>query len=165
VREALFEQAYPLARRAVQVRAASGAMRAGDREDFEQEALLGLWIALRRYDPSRASLRTFVERVTDNRFASRMRRRDHLVVEQLDGHPFPTPDGIPAIQFHVDFERILSCLREADRAVARLLLDHSPSEITKTLGVARSTVYARIARLRRAFAEAGYGPGAMRGGR
>jgi DNA-directed RNA polymerase specialized sigma24 family protein len=109
VREALFEQAYPLARRAVQVRAASGAMRAGDREDFEQEALLGLWIALRRYDPSRASLRTFVERVTDNRFASLMRRRrSSLVVERLDGHWFATPDGIPAVQFQVDFERILA---------------------------------------------------------
>jgi len=158
MREALFEQAYPLVRRAVQVRAASGAMRPGDREDFEQEALLGLWIALRRYDPSRASLRTFVERVTDNRFASWMRRRYHLVVEQLDAHQFPTPNGIPAIQFHVDFERILSCLTDEDRAVAQLLLDHRPTEISRMLGIAQSTLYARMARLRRAFLKAGYGP-------
>jgi len=163
MREALFEQAYPLVRRAVQVRAASGAMRPGDREDFEQEALLGLWIALRRYDPSRASLRTFVERVTDNRFASWMRRRYHLVVEQLNAHQFPTPNGIPAIQFHVDFERILSCLRDGDRAVARLLLDHRPSEISRMLGISRSRVYARMARLRRAFAEAGYGATGKKG--
>jgi RNA polymerase sigma-70 factor (ECF subfamily) len=159
VRDALFQQAYPLARRAVQVRAASGAMRPGDREDFEQEALLGLWIALRRYDPSRASLRTFVERLTDNRFASLMRRRrSALVVERLDGHRLATPDGIPAVQFHVDFERILSCLTDGDRAVARLLLDHRPSEVSRMLGIARSTLYGRMARLRRAFLKAGYGP-------
>lgn len=166
MREALFEQAYPLARRAVQVRAASGAMRAGDREDFEQEALLGLWIALRRYDPSRASLRTFVERVTDNRFASLMRRRrSSLVVERLDGHWFATPDGIPAVQFQVDFERILAPLADADRTLALLLVDYRPTEISRMLGIARSTLYARMARLRRAFLKAGYGPANTGGAR
>jgi len=159
VREALFEQAYPLVRRAVQVRAASGAMRPGDREDFEQEALLGLWIALRRYDPSRASLRTFVERITDNRFASLMRyRRSSLVVERLDGHWFATPDGIPAVQFQVDFERILAPLSDADRTLALLLVDYRPTQISRMLGIPRSTLYARMARLRRAFLKAGYGP-------
>ena len=159
MREALFQQAYPLVRRAVQVRATSGAMRPGDCEDFEQEALLGLWIALRRYDPSRASLRTFVERVTENRFATWMRRRRSArAAENLDSPCLATSDGIPAVEFRVDFERILAPLSEADRGLAQLLVDYRPTEISRRLGIARSTLYARMARLRRAFLKAGYGP-------
>jgi len=165
-----FHHALPLALRAVQVRAAAavatGRATAADREDLEQEAFLGLWMALRRYDASRASLRTFLEHVADKRFASLLRRRrGSLTVERLDGHWFATPDGIPAVLLHVDFERVLAQLTEADRTLARLLIDHGPTEISRMLGIARSTVYARMARLRRAFREAGYGPVAKGGAR
>ena len=165
-----FEPALPFALRAVQVRAAAavatGRATAADREDLEQQALLGLWMALRHYDASRASLRTFLERVADKRFASLLRRRrGSLTVERLDGHRVATPDGIPAVLLHVDFERVLAQLTEADRTLARLLIDHGPTEISRMLGIARSTVYARMARLRRAFREAGYGPVAKGGAR
>ena len=161
--ELVFDQALPLALRAVQVRVAAavgtGRATAADREDLEQDALLGLWMALRRYDASRASLRTFLERVADKRFASALRRRRKpIVIERLDGHRFASADGIPAVQFHVDFERVLAPLGDPDRALALLLIDHGPTQISHMLGVARSTVYARIARLRQAFLEAGYGP-------
>ena len=158
-----FEPALPFALRAVQVRAAaaiaSGRTPTADREDLEQETLLGLWMALRHYDASRASLRTFLERVADKRFASLLRRRQSpVVIDRLDGHRFATPDGIPAVQFNVDFERVLAPLGDPDRKLALLLVDHGPTEISRMLGIARSTVYARMARLRRAFREAGYGP-------
>ena len=154
--EAVSEQALRLALRAVQVRAAAaiatGRLAPADREDLEQEALMGLCVALRQYDASRASLRTFLERVADKRFASMMRRhRSPAVVEHLDGHRLATADGIPAVQFHVDFERILAPLGDSDRALALLLVEHGPTEISRTMGIARSTVYARIARLRQAF--------------
>jgi RNA polymerase sigma-70 factor (ECF subfamily) len=170
MREALFEQAYPLVRRAVQVRAAAavatGRATAADREDLEQEAFLGLWTALRRYDASRASLRTFLERVADKRFASLMRRRrSPVLIERFVGHRFATPNGIPAVQLHVDFERVLAPLGDPDRKLALLLIDHGPTEISRMLGIARSTVYARMARIRRAFLEAGYGPAARGGAR
>lgn len=165
-----FEPVLPLAMRAVQVRGAAavatGRVTAADREDLEQEALLGLWMALRHYDASRASLRTFLERVADKRFASLLRRRrSPFLIEPLDGHRFATADGIPAVQFHVDFERVLAPLDDPDRALALLLVNHGPTEISRMLGVARSTVYARIARLRRAFLDAGYGPTATGGAR
>ena len=165
-----FESALPFALRAVQVRAAAavatGRVTAADREDLEQEALLGLWMALRQYDASRASLRTFLERVADKRFASLLRRRrSPFLIEPLDGHRFATADGIPAVQFQVDFERVLAPLGDSDRALALLLVDHGPTEISRMLGIARSTVYARIARLRRAFLEAGYGPASPGGAR
>lgn len=158
-----FELALLLALRAVQVRGAAavatGRVAAADREDLEQEALLGLSMALRRYDASRASLRTFLERVADKRFASLLRRRRSPVqIECLDGHRFTTADGIPAVQIRVDFERVLAPLGDPDRALALLLIDHGPTQISRMLGVARSTVYARMARLRQAFLNAGYGP-------
>lgn len=161
MREAAFQRAYPLALRAAQVRVAAaagfGTISRGEGEDFAQEALLKLWTALQRYDPSRAGLATFVERITENRLASWMRRRRGPAVEPLDDHQPATSDGIPAVQFRVDFQRILASLTEVDRAVAQLLLDHGPTEVSRMLGIARSTVYARRARLRRAFREAGYG--------
>ena len=165
-----FERVLPLALRAVQVRAAAavatGRTLAADREDLEQEALLGLWMALRRYDASRASLRTFLERVADKRFASLLRRRrSPVVIERLDGPQFATADGIPTVQFHVDFERVLAQLGDPDRVLALLLMEHGPTEISRMLGIARSTVYARLARIRRAFRQAGYGPVAKGGSR
>lgn len=168
--ETALEQALPLALRAVQVRGAAavatGRATAADREDLEQEVFLGLWTALRQYDPSRASLRTFLERVADKLFASLLRRRRSAVlIERLDGHRLATADGIPAVQFRVDFERVLAPLDDSDRALALLLVDHGPTEISRMLGIARSTVYARIARLRRALREAGYGPAAKGGAR
>ena len=168
--EPKLEQVLPFAMRAVQGRGAaavaSGRVTPADREDLEQEALLGLWSALRRYDASRASLRTFLERVADKCFASLLRRRRKpLVIERLDSQRFATADGIPAVQFHVDFERVLAPLDDPDRALALLLVEHGPTEISRMLGVARSTVYARMARLRRAFREAGYGPAAKGGAR
>jgi RNA polymerase sigma-70 factor (ECF subfamily) len=168
--EPVIDQALPLAVRAVQVRGAaavaSGRVTPADREDLEQEALVGLWMALRRYNASRASIRTFLERVADKRFASLLRRRrSPALIERLDGHRFATADGIPAVQFHADFERVLAPLGDAERTLALLLVDHGPTEISRVLGVARSTVYARIARLRRAFLDAGYGPVATGGAR
>lgn len=164
-----FEPALPFALRAAQVRAAaavaSGRVTLADREDLEQEALLGLWMALPHYDASRASLRTFLERVADKRFTSLLRRRRPVLIERLDGHRFATADGIPAVQIQVDFERVLAPLGDPDRALALLLVDHGPTEISRMLGIARSTVYARMARLRRAFLEAGYGPAATGGAR
>jgi RNA polymerase sigma-70 factor (ECF subfamily) len=169
VREGLFEEAYPLALRAARVRAAAavafGGAPAGDREDLEQEALLRVWQALPRYDPTKASLRTFVERVADSRFASLLRPRcRQVVIEPLSRISPASADGIPAVELRVDFERVLAKLSEPDRRLARLLSEHTPSQASRILGVARSTVYCRIRRLRAAFRAAGYGPSARSGG-
>ncbi len=166
--ETNLEQVLSMALRAVQVRAAAavatGRATAADREDLEQDALVDLCAALRHYDPARASLRTFLERVADKRFASLLRRRrSPVLIERFDGHQFATADGIPAVQFHVDFERVLAPLGDPDRKLALLLVDHGPTEISRMLGIARSTVYARIERLRCAFREAGYDPADSKG--
>jgi DNA-directed RNA polymerase specialized sigma24 family protein len=158
----------PLARRAAKVRAAAAVARAmvapADREDVEQESLVAVWRALPHYDPSRASLRTFVERVVATRFASLMRvwRRQPALVP-LEGHQPVGLDGIPVLEFRTDFQLVSESLAERDRRLATLLLDHSPTEASRALHISRSTVYQGIRRIRAAFEKAGFRPRAGRG--
>ncbi len=103
-RQAQFLAVYPLARRAAQVRAAAAVARAtllaADREDVEQEALVAVWRALPHYNPSRAALRTFVERVVATCFASLMRaRRRQPTHEPLEDYQPVGLDGIPVLEF------------------------------------------------------------------
>lgn len=159
----IFERAYPLAVRAAQVRSAAAVATSGvpvhDREDLEQEMVLGVWRALPRYDPSRASLRTFIERVIANRFASLLRaRRRQLKVESFEGQNLGTRDGIPALEFRTDVQRVVGSLAERDRRLVLRMMAHSPTEASRSLGISRSTVYARIRRIRFVFQEAGLGP-------
>jgi RNA polymerase sigma-70 factor (ECF subfamily) len=165
--EAAYCEVYPVAKRAAQVYAAAavvaGALPAADRADLEQEALLAFWRALPKFDPTRASLRTFSERVIANRIASTARaqravRRTPVLTEapSCSEHPGFT------IELRVDVDRALAVLRDDDRRLARLLVDHSPTEASRSLHISRSTVYERIRRMRIAFEDVGFGP---RGGR
>ncbi len=167
--ETTFQEAYPLARRAAQVRAAAavaaGRAAAADREDLEQEALLRIWQALPRYDPSKAALGTFIERVAESRVRSLLRSRRPVAVEPLDGMLPASADGIPVVVFRADFERLLRLVGAPERRLALLLTEHSASEAGRILGVARSTVYRRIERLRTALLAAGYGPSGCEGGK
>jgi RNA polymerase sigma factor (sigma-70 family) len=160
----LFKMAYSYALRAAKVRSAAAAKLAPaglpDREDMEQDALLAVFRAMRQYDPSRASLRTFVERVVTTIFASmmRVRRRQPKLVQVEDGQLAGLDRKIRSVEFGADFERITAQLAEPDRRLAALLLDNSPTEVSKALGISRSRVYRAIKRIRTAFGRAGFAP-------
>ncbi len=162
--EATFEQAYPIAARVARVRATaavvSGAIPVADREDFEQEGLAACWRALPHYDPARASLRTFVERVIASRIASLVRtaRRAPARVALNAAGPHPAASGMSAQELYADVERISSALERHDRQLILLLLEYSPAEAGRMLGLPRSTVHDRIIRLRRTLAAAGFVP-------
>ena len=162
--EATFEQAYPIAARAAKVRATaavvSGAIPVADREDFEQEGLTACWRALPQFDPARASLRTFIERVIASRMASLVRaaRRSPSHVPLGDAGPWPVDSGAELREFYADMERLSSALGCQDRELAFLLLEYSPAEAGRMLGIPRSTVHDKILRLRRTFVEAGLVP-------
>jgi RNA polymerase sigma factor (sigma-70 family) len=163
---AQFLDIYPLARRAAHMRSAVAVAVASvapaDREDWEQEALTAVWRALPRYDPSRASLRTFVERVVTSRFASLLRaHRSKPKLEPLEEYHSVGLDVIPEVEFRTDFHSVSTSLSERDRLLATLLVDHSPTEAGRALRIARSTVYEGIRRIRIAFGDAGFG---LRGG-
>ncbi len=157
-----FLEAYSLARRAGQVTASWATHWCGilwDREDLVQEALIGVWTALPRFDPARASLRTFVERVVANRITSlvrsaRSRRTRRFGRKSLQGVLEIGTTG-DHVDLRTDIRRILRRLSTFDRAVALHLAEYSAVETSRQLNVSRAAVYRAIARLRIAFIEAG----------
>jgi RNA polymerase sigma factor (sigma-70 family) len=164
VPEVTFQQAYPLALRAAEVRASaavlSGVAQVSDRDDLQQEGLTACWRALPHFDPNRASLRTFIERVVASRLASSVRRaRRTSPPEPLKAASQEAAgSGSGELDLSVDVRRIASSLSFAERQLILVLLDHSPAEASRLLGIPRSTVHDRIVRLRRHFVAAGYTP-------
>ena len=162
--DATFQETCPLARRITQVRATaamlSGAIPEFEREDLEQEGLVACWRALPHFNPNRASLRTFIERVVAARIASLHRARHcQPRFEPLeDDHHFAGDAWTEEIELRADVHRALASLRDRDRRLALVLTEHAPTEASRIVGLARSTVYARIRHIRTAFTDAGLRP-------
>src|SRR5206468_1235882 len=130
-----------------------------DFDDMRQDGLMACWRAFPHFDPTRASLPTFLGRVVANRIASVVRSSRTPVMLPLDAAEACT-GGISLRQIHleIDVARVLRRLNENDRRLASALMENDPTEASRKLGVARSTVYVGIARLRLKFAAAGFGP-------
>jgi RNA polymerase sigma factor (sigma-70 family) len=164
VEAATFEQAYPMAVRAARARATaavvSGAIRVADLADFEQEGLTACWRALPQFDPARASLRTYIERVIASRIATLVRTARRLPpnVSLSSAGLQPIESEAEAGEFQADVERLSSAFDHYDQQLVRLLMEHSPAEAGRILGLPRSTVHDRILRLRRKFVAAGFRP-------
>jgi len=164
MRETTFEEVHPLALRVVGARAraavASGVVPPADREDLQQEGLMACWRALPHFNPTRASLRTFIERVVSARMVSLHRARlCRLRFEPLDTDRYSSGcAGAQQIDLRSDVGRVLDTLRVADQQLACALIEHTPTEASRFLGMARSTVYERMRHLRTAFADAGLQP-------
>jgi len=138
----------------------SGAIPAADLEDFEQEGLTACWLALPKFNPARASLRTFVERVVASRIASLVRaaRRSPSHVPLNAAGPQPVDSGADLQELYADVARLSSAFGSHDRQLILLLLEHSPAEAGRMLGLPHSTVHDRIRRLRHRFVAAGLVP-------
>jgi RNA polymerase sigma-70 factor (ECF subfamily) len=156
----LFARAYPWARRAAAVRsaAANAFVPSASREDLEQQVMIAVWLATSCYDPSRASLRTFVERVAANRIVSLLRSVRHSgrsrEVPLEKASALAAPDGRDELR--ADVRRVLAGVSEFDRRIARSLTYRSTAETSRSMGVSRAKVYRAIGRLRVAFTVAGF---------
>src|SRR5579872_1303988 len=158
--ETTFREAYPLVSRAAQIQAAAavsaGSLPSADRADLAQEGLLAFWRSLPFFDASRASIRTFAERVIANQITSSIRAHRAIrrtpVVTSTHAYSYH-----PAQSFDLrrDVERVIAALSDGDRRLAHLLTDSSPTEASRVLRISRSTVYQGIGRIKAAFIEAG----------
>jgi len=158
----VFDDAYPIARRIAQVRAVaavlSGAIPASDRQDLEQEGLIACWAALPLFNPERASLPTFLERVVATAISSVLRRSRARKRSLRGDYQLLEPFKLLLwTEFRVDIERVLRQLATRERIVARLLAEYGPAEIARRRKSSRSAVYRSIDRIRTALREAGFG--------
>jgi RNA polymerase sigma factor (sigma-70 family) len=160
----MFERAYPRALHAAKVRAiaavARGVLPLDDHEDIEQEAVFACWRAVANFEPSRASLATFIECIVSTRIASLVREGNRLrALCPLDlAADHRGNSTLTRLELRIDVECLLGACSHGERRLALLLMEHSSSQASRILGVARSTVYERMRRVRRQFAAAGLGP-------
>jgi DNA-directed RNA polymerase specialized sigma24 family protein len=90
----------------------------------KQEAIVGLRRAFPSFDPSRSSLRTFVERVIVSRVTSVLRLQ-HAAKRKPVFFDAPAVMEYEPIEVRVDVERVLAAVSD-DRRLACLLVDHTP---------------------------------------
>jgi DNA-directed RNA polymerase specialized sigma24 family protein len=167
VHDQIFAQAYPMARRAAGVRSAAAVALTTitwiDREDLEQEVMLGIWLALPRFNQTRGGLRTFTERVIANRLRSALRklhcaRCAFRKAVPLDGVESVVAAQTPCVDLRMDLRRVLATVSASDRAAAWALVESSPTDAARRLRTSRAAIYRAIGRLRFAFASAGLAP-------
>lgn len=155
-RERIFERAYAVVVRSARVRAAGLSLLVADREEFEQEIVLGVWVALPKFDAGKASLATFIDRVAATKATSLARRAS---AKKRGECPLPRgPDPLQLLrrlELQVDFERVLRTLDKEDRRLADLLSMQSAADAARALRVSRATVYRQIDRIRDTFVRAG----------
>jgi len=140
------------------------------RNDLAQDMAVELQKASRRFDPNgRASWHTYACRVLDlaaKKFMQeecRRRKREAgglvSLSESPDGYPSAANcvalavDDPSLIQFELrmDVEVVLARMPERLRRVCLLLMDLSPTEAAKALGIHRNSIYRLIAQIRAYF--------------
>ncbi len=154
-----------------------------DYEDLCQEMILDLLIRLPKFDPSKASLNTFIDRIVNRKAANLIRyqrqaKRDYRrqawaprhVTSKISQPPQDaggisqddfdfrfgkyTPPATRRQDLCIDVASILAALPPDLQPLAKLLMTHSVAEAARELRVARSTLCeGPLARLRGIFAE------------
>jgi hypothetical protein len=84
-------------------------------------------------------------------------RRRRLTIEPVDNVEPVGLDGIPAIEYQTDVQRVLAGVSLLDRQIARSLIHQTVTETGRSVGVSRGKVYRAIGRLRVAFRAVGFG--------
>jgi RNA polymerase sigma factor (sigma-70 family) len=157
--------------------ARSGALPGMDAEDIKQDLRLHLYRRDDSFDPARGHYDTFADRVLANRIATLAAPTERLRAERAwvdfdlpneergDDEFLPLSETLPesaaphsaaarspdeAFGLVRDVRRFLAGLSPACRALAVALIDMSPTEAARALGIHRSTVYARLATIRKA---------------
>ncbi len=123
-------------------------------EDIVQETFVGLWKHAARFDPERASLRTWILVIARNRAIDHIRRRRMATVSLDNDNGIadavsPAPDVWPAVAERLDAEivkRALASLPEVQRRSIELAYfgGMTQHEIAAVTGVPLGTVKSRV---------------------
>lgn len=178
------EYAVKVVRHTTRVLVRRGRLQEADREDLEQELMLDLLRRLPRFDPARATLRTFVSRVVRHRAArivaasftaKAVSRRGMLSLQDEvdDGSGVsvergetldPAEDcrrsrgpGAPGDthDLRVDLDAVVADLPADMQELCSWLLHHTATEAARTTGTSRASIWRRMQPVRERFAAAG----------
>jgi len=160
-------------------RRASGKVPGLELEDLEQELMLHAHRRLNSYDPARADLWTFVDRVLSNFLANlataaraKSRGGGTFTISLDDPNLERDGEAIAAaaaadnggsnelgwceyIHLRQDLHRVLHSLPQHLQDCCHRLTENSVAEAARRSGLARGSIYSRMATLKRAFAAAG----------
>jgi len=146
-----------------------------DRDDLEQSLLLDLLKRLPDFDPRRAQLNTFIDRIVNRKVASILRHHkaekrsrdreecslnepvldvDARVVDRHQTTPEATKDSFRWRDMHQDIALVLQRLPEVVQLIALGLAHGSVASIAREHGMSRGTVNKHIESLRRACEDA-----------
>jgi Sigma-70 region 2 len=148
--------------------------------DYEQQLALDLWRRLPVYDPKRAGLATFIDRVVRRRVcdfvaaahtAARCAERQAVSLEAADGgercdglaERLSTADRLWGhaddlehdVGLRHDLSRLIAVLPPALKRCCAILANGSIGEAVRKEGLHRSSYYEAVSRLRRKAREAG----------
>ena len=140
-------------------------------EDVQQDMLLALVRASKRFDPAECQFRGFVRSVLDQRYKHLIRQYsarkelecykplslEDLEPEEQSGILDPAGERcFEAVDLQADLPVILASMPENLRRICELLMVCSGREAALRLGVAPSTILRAIPRIRSFFVAAGY---------
>jgi RNA polymerase sigma-70 factor, ECF subfamily len=156
-----------------------------DQADLEQEMFLDLIGRLPKFDPSKATSKTFIARIVEHKISNLIRHRtsemrdfrleagslNHLV-EDGDGNSVEfgdliaqedvdvqlgrfTRDSMEEKDFLHDMETTLAGLPENLRRLCELLATGTISDAARKAGIPRTTLHDQVKRLRAIFEDAG----------
>lgn len=118
-------------------------------EDCAQDVMATVWRKAGQFDPSRASVATWIFTIARNRRIDVLRRDRRPEPEDLPWGPEPEPDQLDALALQQDTERLGQALAELPDE-QRVLIerayfgDLSHSEIATTTGLPLGTIKSRI---------------------
>ncbi len=154
-----------------------------DRHDLEQELMIDLLQRMRHFNPAKAKKTTFMTRIVERHIATLLEARharcrdwrlcrlslntphgndkgdtreliDHVDSQGILGNSEKETRQEAISNLHMDIERVLNTLPEDLRDLCERLRESNMAEIARETGVARTTLYDKLVRIREAFREA-----------
>ena len=118
-------------------------------EECAQDVLTTLWHKAGQFDPSRASVATWIFTFARNRRIDMLRRQRRPEPEELTWGPEPEPDQADVIALQQDSENLSAALAKLPDAQRDLIEkayfgDLSQSEIARLTGLPLGTIKSRI---------------------
>lgn len=118
-------------------------------EECAQDVMARVWQKAEQFDPSRASVATWVFTIARNRRIDMLRRSKRPEPEDLPWGPEPEPDQADVIALQQDSQRLAAALLDLPQAQRDLIEkayfgDLSQSEIADITGLPLGTIKSRI---------------------